>query len=86
MNAWKKRWPPLGRSDVRVDMWLLTTPSDIAGSGFAGLPTITIDGADIFPAGPAAGELSCRGYPNTPWPLLHGDSLAPGQAQLSGAC
>ena len=52
----------LGRSEVKVDMRLLTTPSDIAGSGFAGSPTITIDGADIFPAGAAADELACRVY------------------------
>jgi hypothetical protein len=52
----------LGRSEVTVHMRLLKTPSDIKGTGFAGSPTITIDGADIFPAGAPAEELACRVY------------------------
>lgn len=70
----------LGRSEVKVDMRLLATPSDIAGSGFAGSPTITINGADIFPAGAAADELACRVY-QTP----HGLSGLPTVDQLIGA-
>ena len=52
----------LGRHEVKVHMRLLTTPSDIQDSGFAGSPTITIDRADIFPAGAPADELACRVY------------------------
>ncbi|MCU1516520.1 MAG: alkylmercury lyase [Pseudarthrobacter sp.] len=58
----EKALTALGRSEVKVHMRLLRTPSDILGSGFAGSPTITIDGADIFPAGAPADELACRVY------------------------
>ncbi|NSX36552.1 thioredoxin family protein [Pseudarthrobacter oxydans] len=52
----------LGHNEVKVHMRRLKTPSDILGSGFAGSPTITIDGADIFPEGAPADELACRVY------------------------
>ncbi|HEX9228359.1 MAG TPA: thioredoxin family protein [Arthrobacter sp.] len=52
----------LGHSDIPVNMRLLETPSDMAGTGFAGSPTITVDGADIFPTGAPAHELACRIY------------------------
>lgn len=52
----------LGHSDIPVNMRLLETPSDMAGTGFAGSPTITVDGADIFPTGAPANDLACRIY------------------------
>ncbi|MFF2318281.1 thioredoxin family protein [Arthrobacter sp. NPDC058097] len=52
----------LGRKETKVHMRLLKTLSDIKGSGFAGSPTITVDGADIFPTGAPASELACRVY------------------------
>lgn len=34
----------MGREDLKIHIRLLKTPSDIQGSGFAGSPTITVDG------------------------------------------
>ena len=52
----------LGHRDMPVTARLLSTPADITGTGFAGSPTITVDGADIFPAGVPASDLACRIY------------------------
>ncbi|WP_211878439.1 thioredoxin family protein [Pseudarthrobacter albicanus] len=52
----------LGRTDVPVHVRLLESPSDIRDTGFAGSPTITVNGADIFPAGAATSDLACRIY------------------------
>lgn len=52
----------LGHGNVAVHMRLLQSPTDILGTGFAGSPTITVDGADIFPSGAPADELACRIY------------------------
>lgn len=41
----------LGRQDIRVHVRHIKTPADTAGTGFAGSPTITADGVDIFPDG-----------------------------------
>lgn len=53
----------LGRQDLRVRLRHIKTPADIAGTGFAGSPTITADGADIFPGGAPVSDLACRIYP-----------------------
>jgi hypothetical protein len=52
----------LGRTDVEVHMRLLANSSEIEDTGFAGSPTITVNGADIFPAGAPASDLACRLY------------------------
>jgi hypothetical protein len=52
----------MGREDLKIHIRLLKTPSDIQGSGFAGSPTITVDGADVFPTGAPTSELACRVY------------------------
>ena len=39
------------------------SPVDTVGTGFAGSPTITADGADIFPDGAPSSDLACRIYP-----------------------
>jgi hypothetical protein len=52
----------LGRSDIPVHMRLLSSASDIADTGFAGSPTITVNGADIFPNSAPASDLACRVY------------------------
>lgn len=52
----------LGRSDAPVHLRLLRSASDMTGTGFAGSPTITVDGADIFPTGARANDLACRVY------------------------
>jgi hypothetical protein len=43
-------------------MRLLKSVSDIEGTGFAGSPTITVNGADIFPDGAPSSDLACRIY------------------------
>lgn len=52
----------LGRAEVEVHVRLLESAADIQDTGFAGSPTITVDGVDIFPGGAPASELSCRIY------------------------
>ncbi|QDG87079.1 thioredoxin family protein [Pseudarthrobacter sp. NIBRBAC000502770] len=52
----------LGRTDVEVHMRLLESASDIEGTGFAGSPTITVNGTDIFPNGASSNDLACRIY------------------------
>lgn len=52
----------LGRQDVPVHLRRIKTAADTAGTGFAGSPTITADGADIFPAGVPTTDLACRIY------------------------
>ncbi len=67
----------LGRQDIAVHMVRIDTPEDAAGTGFAGSPTITADGGDIFPDRTPTGELACRLYP-TP----HGLAGVPAPAQM----
>lgn len=52
----------LGHSDTPVTMRLLESAADTAGTGFAGSPTITLNGSDIFPTGAPADDLACRIY------------------------
>jgi hypothetical protein len=52
----------LGRTDVLVTTRLLRTPEEAAATSFAGSPTITIDGVDVFPTGGRTGDLACRVY------------------------
>lgn len=52
----------LGHSDIPVITRLLASASDVAGTGFAGSPTITVNGSDIFPNGAPANDLACRIY------------------------
>ncbi|MFE4469033.1 thioredoxin family protein [Leifsonia sp. NPDC056824] len=49
--------------DATVEYRLLEAPADIAGTVFAGSPTIVVDGADLFPAAEPIRELACRVYP-----------------------
>jgi hypothetical protein len=51
----------LGHEEVSVHMRRIRSSADTAGSGFAGSPTITVDGTDIFPGAPSS-DLACRIY------------------------
>lgn len=51
-----------GRDDVAVTFRLLRTSDDASRVPFGGSPTITIDGADLFPAGVRITDLACRVY------------------------
>lgn len=52
----------LGRPDVVVEYRLVRTPADAALVGFAGSPTLTLDGEDIFPSDGRTADLACRIY------------------------
>ncbi|MCJ1697949.1 thioredoxin family protein [Rathayibacter caricis] len=51
-----------GHSDVPVTYRLLATSEDAADVAFAGSPTITFDGEDLFPSAWRATDLACRIY------------------------
>lgn len=53
----------LGRQDLTVRLRPIRSPADTAGTGFAGSPTITVDGTDMFPGAAPTTELACRIYP-----------------------
>ncbi|MFX1822293.1 thioredoxin family protein [Pseudarthrobacter sp. CC4] len=55
----------LGHDDVPVHLRHIKSSADTAGTGFAGSPTITLDGADIFPDGAPSSDLACRIYPTS---------------------
>jgi len=52
----------LGHQNIPVHLKRIKTSADTAGTGFAGSPTITADGADIFPDGAPSSDLACRIY------------------------
>ncbi|MRX43191.1 thioredoxin family protein [Agromyces kandeliae] len=49
----------LGRSEP-VSARLIESPEQAAGTAFAGSPTISVDGDDLFPTEVAVTELACR--------------------------
>lgn len=58
----------LERPGVEVILTVIETASDSRGTVFAGSPTITLDGVDIFPGSVLVSDLSCRVY-QTPYGL-----------------
>ncbi|HEX9226668.1 MAG TPA: thioredoxin family protein [Arthrobacter sp.] len=52
----------LERPGVEVILTVIETASDTRGTAFAGSPTITLDGVDIFPGAVPVSDLSCRVY------------------------
>ncbi|MGH1527165.1 thioredoxin family protein [Leifsonia sp. L25] len=48
--------------DAAVQYRLLEDSAQLAGTAFAGSPTIVVDGADLFPDGEPVRELACRVY------------------------
>ncbi|GAB3603322.1 thioredoxin domain-containing protein [Microbacterium aureliae] len=47
--------------DADIAVRLITTPDEAVAAGFAGSPTILLDGADPFGGAPTA-DLACRVY------------------------
>lgn len=47
---------------VEVIFTVIKTASNARGTAFAGSPTITLDGVDIFPGAVPVSDLSCRIY------------------------
>jgi hypothetical protein len=52
----------IGQEDVAVTFTLLRTSEDASRVPFGGSPTITVDGADLFPTGVRITDLACRVY------------------------
>jgi len=50
-----------GHSDSTINYRLLKSAKDVEGTAFAGSPTITLDGVDLFPSA-GASDLACRIY------------------------
>ena len=52
----------VGRADVPITFAPVETDAEAAALGFAGSPTFTVDGADLFDTAAPAGTLACRIY------------------------
>lgn len=65
----------LGLQTVSIEYRLLTDRHDLLDSGFAGSPTVLIDGRDAIPGTTPIDELACRMYASpgglTPSPTRH---------------
>ncbi len=70
----------LGRPEVGVEYRLVSTPDDAELTGFAGSPTLTLDGKDIFPSDGRTADLACRIYFNS-----HGLAGLPTEEQIAEA-
>jgi hypothetical protein len=63
MNRLRGVLDQLGRADLPITCVRVETEDEAVGSGFAGSPTILIDGEDLFPhSGRWTGGLGCRVY------------------------
>ncbi|MBN9239609.1 MAG: hypothetical protein BGO97_07915 [Micrococcales bacterium 70-64] len=51
-----------GRSDILVGYRLIDDPVAAKQTAFAGSPTLTLDGVDIFPSEGRTSDLACRVY------------------------
>lgn len=51
-----------GRDGSALRYRLIRTEEDAAAVRFAGSPTITLDGNDLFPGSDRSGDLACRVY------------------------
>lgn len=52
----------VGRADAELSLRAVETEAEAAAVGFAGSPTFTVDGVDLFDATAPAGTLACRMY------------------------
>lgn len=52
----------VGRPDIHVTYRLLRTPDEAGRTAFAGSPTLTLDGTDLFPSDGGTADLACRLY------------------------
>jgi len=53
----------IGRADVPISFAPVETDAQAAELGFAGSPTFTVDGVDLFDIAAPGGVLACRIYP-----------------------
>ncbi|MER7009432.1 thioredoxin family protein [Dactylosporangium sp. NPDC000555] len=54
-----------GNTDAEVRLMAVETEEEASAVGFAGSPSFTVDGVDLFDGARPAGTLACRVY-NTP--------------------
>lgn len=59
----------LGLNESCIESVLIDTDAVARDYGFAGSPTVLVDGADLFPSNTSTGAFACRVYPT-------GDGLA----------
>jgi hypothetical protein len=52
----------MSRADVPITFTAVETVAEAAAVGFAGSPTFTVDGADLFDTATPSGTLTCRIY------------------------
>lgn len=52
----------LGHPEAAIHLRYIESAADTAGTEFAGSPTFTVDGTDIFDGGKVTDDLSCRIY------------------------
>ena len=52
----------IGHGDADVRLVPVTTGAEAVAVGFAGSPTFTVDGVDLFDPAPSVGALTCRVY------------------------
>ncbi|MET7398699.1 hypothetical protein ABZS66_34940 [Dactylosporangium sp. NPDC005572] len=69
-----------GHADAEVLLIAVESEADAAAVGFAGSPTFTVYGVDLFDTTAATGALACRVYPTS-----HGLAGVPDTADLVAA-
>jgi hypothetical protein len=52
----------MGHEGTPIKYRLIRSATDVDGTSFAGSPTITLDGRDLFPSAGATSDLACRIY------------------------
>jgi hypothetical protein len=55
----------IGRAHVPINFAPVQTDAEAAELGFAGSPTFTVEGADLFDTATPTGTLVCRIYPTS---------------------
>jgi hypothetical protein len=55
----------IGDPDTQVRLASVDSEAQAASVGFAGSPTFTVDGVDLFDTAAPAGALACRIYPTS---------------------
>jgi len=61
-NCLREALDSTGFGETSITYRLLSTSADAAQVPFAGSPTITVDGQDLFPNGGRTVDLACRVY------------------------
>ena len=52
-----------GRTGATIELVPVTSTEESAAAGFAGSPTLLVDGEDLFPGAAPITQLACRVYP-----------------------